>query len=169
MKDVELRLIFELVKNSRKSDRELAKLIGVSQPTVSRTRTRLEKEGLIEYSGIPNLRKLGYEIISITFGNRSKHEPDAKLRVQKAKDFVAERPNLIFASTGVGLESDRVAVSIHKNYSDYVEYMNEIKTEWAGLMTVTGSFLIALSSDNVLRPISMKYLADSLGKERSKS
>jgi len=165
MKDIELRLICELMRNCRRSDRVLAKAIGVSQPTVSRVRTRLEKEGLIEYSGVPNLRKLGFEIVSIIFGNRSKHEPDAKLRVQKAKDFVAKRPNLIFASTGVGLESDRVAVSVHKNYSDYAKYVNDIKTEWAGLMTVTGSFIISLNSDNVLRPISMKYLAGCLRKE----
>ena len=42
LKDVELRLISELIKDSRRSDRELAKAIGVSQPTVSRVRVRLE-------------------------------------------------------------------------------------------------------------------------------
>lgn len=36
MKDVELSLVAELLKDSRRSDRELAKAIGVSQPTVSR-------------------------------------------------------------------------------------------------------------------------------------
>jgi DNA-binding Lrp family transcriptional regulator len=69
VKSVELKLLCELIKNSRKSDRKLAKLVGVSQPTVTRTRTRLEKEGLIEYSGVPNLRKIGFEIIAITFAN----------------------------------------------------------------------------------------------------
>jgi DNA-binding Lrp family transcriptional regulator len=165
MKEIERKLVCELIKNSRKSDRELAKLIGVSQPTVSRTRARLEKEGLIEYSGVPNLRKMGFEIIAITFGNRAKLEPNPKLRVQKAEDFTAKRPNLIFASTGRGLDSDRVAVSVHKNYSDYNRYIQGIKEEWEGLMTITGSFLIALNSDNVLRPISMKYLAECFGKE----
>jgi DNA-binding Lrp family transcriptional regulator len=32
MKDVELKLISELMKDSRRSDRELAKAIGVSSP-----------------------------------------------------------------------------------------------------------------------------------------
>jgi DNA-binding Lrp family transcriptional regulator len=50
LKDIELRLISELVKNSRRSDRELAKVLGISQPTVSRARMRLEKQGLIDYS-----------------------------------------------------------------------------------------------------------------------
>jgi len=167
MKDIELKLICELIRNSRRSDRQLAKLIGASQPTVTRTRTRLEKEGLIEYNGSPNLRKLGFELMSITFGNRGKQEPDAKLRVQKAQDFIAERPNLIFASTGIGLDSDRASIAVHKNYSDYSEYLNKIKQEWTGLMTVTGSFIISLSSDNIIRPISMKYLAECLCKEES--
>ena len=48
MKDVELKLISELMKNSRRSDRELAKTLGVSQPTVSRTLKRLETEGTLK-------------------------------------------------------------------------------------------------------------------------
>jgi len=36
-----LRLLLELLKDSKRSDRELAKVLGVSQPTVSRTRSRL--------------------------------------------------------------------------------------------------------------------------------
>jgi DNA-binding Lrp family transcriptional regulator len=45
MKEVVLKLLAELLNDSRKSDRELAKAIGVSQPTVTRTRLKLEKEG----------------------------------------------------------------------------------------------------------------------------
>jgi DNA-binding Lrp family transcriptional regulator len=45
------------MKNSRRSDRQLAKALGVSQPTVSRTLERLEKQGMIrEYTVIPNSR-----------------------------------------------------------------------------------------------------------------
>ncbi|MFZ0965605.1 MAG: Lrp/AsnC family transcriptional regulator, partial [Candidatus Bathyarchaeia archaeon] len=60
MKKVELNLISELMKNSRQSDRNLAKVIGVSQPTVTRIRNKLEKEGYIrEYTMIPDFSKLG--------------------------------------------------------------------------------------------------------------
>ena len=51
MKDVELKLISELMKNSRRSDRELAKTIGVSQPTVSRLIRKLEKNGKFSMIG----------------------------------------------------------------------------------------------------------------------
>jgi len=64
MKDIELRLIAELMKDSRKSDRELAKVIGVSQPTITRIRTRLEKSGVIrEYTIIPDFSQLGYTLM----------------------------------------------------------------------------------------------------------
>ena len=48
MKDTELKVVVELMKNSRRSDRELARAIGMSQPTVTRTRTGLEKRGIIK-------------------------------------------------------------------------------------------------------------------------
>ncbi|HJW97755.1 MAG TPA: Lrp/AsnC family transcriptional regulator, partial [Candidatus Bathyarchaeia archaeon] len=68
MKDVELRLISELMKNSRRSDRELAKVLGISQPTVTRARTKLEKDGLIrEYTLIPDFKKLGFHIMALIF------------------------------------------------------------------------------------------------------
>ncbi|MDH5391251.1 MAG: helix-turn-helix domain-containing protein, partial [Candidatus Bathyarchaeota archaeon] len=38
-------LLLELLKDSKRSDREIAKVLGVSQPTVSRMRWRLEEEG----------------------------------------------------------------------------------------------------------------------------
>ncbi len=44
MKDVEFRLVSELMKNSRRSDRELARVLGISQPTVSRMLRKLKKE-----------------------------------------------------------------------------------------------------------------------------
>ncbi len=48
MKDTELKVVVELIKNSRRSNRELARAIGMSQPTVTRTRTGLEKQGIIK-------------------------------------------------------------------------------------------------------------------------
>jgi DNA-binding Lrp family transcriptional regulator len=50
LKDVDLKILSELMKNSKASDRQLAKKIGVSQPTVTRRRARLERE-LIDGSG----------------------------------------------------------------------------------------------------------------------
>ncbi len=37
-----IHLLYELMKDSKRSDRELAKAIGVSQPTITRMRETLE-------------------------------------------------------------------------------------------------------------------------------
>jgi DNA-binding Lrp family transcriptional regulator len=68
LKDTEAALISELISNSRRSDRELARAIGVSQPTVSRMIRRLEMEGVVnEYTMIPDFRKLGYNLCAFIF------------------------------------------------------------------------------------------------------
>jgi DNA-binding Lrp family transcriptional regulator len=85
MKETELRLISELMKNSRRSDRELAKAIGVSQPTVSRTIQRLEKQCVIkEYTMIPDFTKIGYALLTVTLV-KHREGPDSKQLEEGAK------------------------------------------------------------------------------------
>jgi DNA-binding Lrp family transcriptional regulator len=55
------------LKDCKRSDRELAKVLGVSQPTVTRMRTKLVKEGMIrDWIIVPDFVKMGYEILAIT-------------------------------------------------------------------------------------------------------
>lgn len=166
MRNIELRVVWELILNCRGSDRALARSMGISQPTVTRIRKKLQKEGVISFEAMPNLGKLGYEIIAMTFAKWN-HEKYPDTRVARAKDFIMKHPNIIFVSTGIGRDSDRVAISVHKNYSDYAQYMTEIKTDWEELMTITSSFIVSIKSDNILRPISFKHLAKCLNEEES--
>jgi len=163
LKDIELKLIAELVKNSRRSDRDLAKAVGVSQPTISRMRVRLEKQGLIDYSAIPNLAKLGFEILAVILCKRNyvKHPEHA---IQEAKEWAKKHPNMIFASVGNGLEHDRISISIHKNYSEYSKFMQESKKYWGDFMSFD-SFLISLKGKDVVQPLSLKPFAGHLREE----
>ena len=163
MKDVELRLISELIKDSRRSDRKLAKAIGVSQPTVSRVRLRLEREGMIEYSASPNLAKLGFEILAVVLGRRN-YQKHPEINTQ-AKNYARDHPNILFSASGNGLGYDRISVSVHRNFSDYSRFMQELQTEWTGIMDVD-SFLINLKGDDVVQPMSFKQLAERLKNER---
>lgn len=160
LKDLEIQLIAELVRNCRRSDRDLAKVLNVSQPTVTRTRAKLEKQGLVEYGATPNLAKLGYTIMAVVFGKRDyeKHPEDV---FHKAKSFVEKHPNMVFVSDGNGFDHDRITISIHKNYSDYSVFMREMQAEVKDIMSLE-SFLIDLTTENVLRPFSLKQLADDL-------
>jgi len=61
-------LLYELMKNSKRSDRELAKVVKASQPTITRMRKNLEKSEYIrEYTVMPALEKLGFEILAFSF------------------------------------------------------------------------------------------------------
>jgi DNA-binding Lrp family transcriptional regulator len=164
-KSTDYELLFELIKNPRLSDRQVAKNMGVSQPTVTRRRRDLEEEKLLDYTAVPDLKKLGFEILALTFGNRAAHPQHAELQIQKAKDFIQRYPNLVFVSSGMGLDSDRVVISVHKDYSDYSKFQQEIRQEWGESMAVAGSFIISLISDSILRNLTFKYLAELMKKE----
>jgi DNA-binding Lrp family transcriptional regulator len=125
MKDIELKLISELMKNSRKSDREIAKTIGVSQPTVTRTRTRLEKEGIIkEYTTIPDFAKLGYQLMAVTL---AKLETPATVEVvektiQITRQRSPEWPEVIMVERVTGMGYNGIVVSFHRDYSSYITF-----------------------------------------------
>lgn len=167
LKSIDYEIIAELIKNSRLSDRQLGKILHVSQPTITRRRGELEKERLLDYTSIPDLAKLGFEILAITFGNRAVRPEHAELQIEKAKDFVKRHPNLIFVSSGIGVSSDRVVISVHKNFGDYMKLQQEIRQEWGSIMAVSGSFIISLASDSILRNLTFKYLAESVKKEHA--
>ncbi len=56
------KLLLELLKNSHRSDRQLAREMGTSQPTVTRMRNKLEKNGWIKEYTSAKLRKNGHSI-----------------------------------------------------------------------------------------------------------
>jgi DNA-binding Lrp family transcriptional regulator len=166
LKSIDYEIISELIKNSRLSDRQVAKKLGTSQPTVTRRRTQLEKEGMLDYTGVPDLKKLGFEILAFTFGKWSfqKH-PDS--HVEEIKEFIRKHPGTIFMSTGSGFGWDRVCISVHKDYSDYSKVMQDFKSEWGQYCESFSSFIVSLQSDNVLRNLSFKHLTKLLRKSQT--
>jgi DNA-binding Lrp family transcriptional regulator len=54
MKRRELEVFFELIKNSKKSDRDIAKKLNISQPTVTRVRKKLERTVIKAYTLVPS-------------------------------------------------------------------------------------------------------------------
>lgn len=72
-------LLYEIMKDSRRSDRELAKTVKVSQPTITRMRKVLENNGYIrEYTVMPALEKLGFEILAFNFLTADVHSTRRK-------------------------------------------------------------------------------------------
>jgi DNA-binding Lrp family transcriptional regulator len=166
LKKVELKVLSELMKNSKQSDRELAKIIGVSQPTVTRTRARLEKEGVIqEYTAIPDFAKLGYEILAITFVKLRKVLSPAELdkaRKDSVETMKTAPKEIILLERGVGLGSDWTFITLHKTYASYLKF-REWLTHFSFLeMTGIESFLVSLKDKIRYKPLTFKTLADHI-------
>lgn len=53
LRDIDFKVLSELMKNAKMSDRQLAKKIGSSQPTITRRRMFLEREAIDGYTAIP--------------------------------------------------------------------------------------------------------------------
>jgi len=157
-----LRLVSEMLKNSKKSDRELAGILGVSQPTVSRTRARIEKEYIKTYTIIPDFEKLGYQIMAFTFAKTKAH-PDVSAEIsRKSKEWVSKRPNVIFGADGEGLGKDLVLISFHKKYSAYAEFMRSFAMDLGNYVDNFESFLVSIGAGYKLRDFDLKYLADDI-------
>ena len=153
------QILFQLTKNSRQSDRQIAKTLKISQPTVTRRRTILEKNGLLEYTSIPDLKKLGFEILAFIFGkwNFQKY-PDT--RVDDMHKFIDSHPNIIFISTGTDQTYDRIGISFHRNFSDYSKTIQDFQEGWGKYFENFSSFIVSLESDNILRNLTFKHLAE---------
>jgi DNA-binding Lrp family transcriptional regulator len=168
MKDKELRLISELMKNSRRSDRELAKALGISQPTVSRLISRLQKEGVIkEYTMVPDFCKLGFNLIAFIMFKLKPMSPEQFQEQRKAArelDSKEHRPYLLIMS-GIGLGKDLVFISFHKDYGDYAAYMSDMKEAASSKMKAymnaesIESFLIDLNNQDHYQPLTLSKLA----------
>lgn len=170
LKHVELMLISELMKNSRVSDRELAKRLGISQPTVSRTRSKLEKEGYVgEYTLIPNFAKLGFQIMAVSFVRYS--ELPSEEKIKKLRDVAQELQRksglmTIMGMNGTGLGYDRILISLHEDYSSYSRFLTASKELAVQGIADIGSFIIDLTDKTHFQPLTMATLGDYLLKKR---
>ncbi len=154
MKKRMLKLLFELMKNAKRSDREIAKIIGVSQPTITRMRQRLEKSAIVNYTVIPDWTELGFEIMAMTFV-KTKAAPEL---TENAKKWAVKNPNVVFVAGGEGMGMDYAIISFHKNFSGYSNFIDNLKIEWAENLQDLQSFLMTTSEERMVRPLSLQYL-----------
>jgi DNA-binding Lrp family transcriptional regulator len=157
------------MKDGRKSDRELAKAIGVSQPTVTRTRSRLQKEGIIkEYTIIPDFRKLGLEIMAVTFVKFDETLiPEIIDKVTKVGLELEKSPTpTIMILGGLGLGYDGMFISFHEDYASFLKLLDLTKHLPFLDINRLDSFLVSLPEEYQHRHLTLSNLADYLLKTR---
>jgi DNA-binding Lrp family transcriptional regulator len=170
-KNLDHGILSGLIKNARTSDRQLARELGVSQPTITRRRARLEKEGFLNYDTVPNFRKLGVELMAFTLlvWKRKVHEHDHDREDcnRRLQAFITTQPNIVFASSGQGLGMTRIIITVHKNYSDYVKFLSVIDEQWGTCLEQDASFIVSFKSDTIQKQFSFKNIIDYLHAENT--
>jgi DNA-binding Lrp family transcriptional regulator len=158
-----VRLLEELLNDSCRSDRELGRALGVSQPTVSKMKKELLEKGLIHgFTVLPNFHKIGYELMAITLVKTNPPLTSTKDRQKHhklLKNWMREQPNVVFCSYCRGLGFDGLIISFHKSYNDFDQFILVHNRDWGHLLGDVKSLLVNVDEDQAVKPFSFKCLA----------
>ena len=158
-KELPRQLLRELLKNSKRSDRELAKVLDVSQPTVTRTRHKLEQDGSIQdYTIVPDLRKMGFELLALTFV-KFRSEFFAPEMVDEIRKDAAQFSDAIFLSSGNGLGTNFLIISLNRNYTEYQSRINRMRVHWKDYLEDFKTFMV-VPGEGEYKRFSLTYLKD---------
>ncbi len=164
LKPLDYQLLFELMKDSHRSDRQLAKALGISQPTVTRRRAMLEDSTIEGYTVIPKFGQIGFEIAAFTFmRTKLNHTKGAEKEgtFNKLKEYYLKQPNVVTVLSGQGMGWDAICVSLHENYTSFAEFLRNQESELSDIIVETESFQADLKPGVLVKPFHLKYLAKS--------
>ena len=162
-----LRLLAEYLKDSNRSDGQVAKVLGVSQPTVSKMKNELLEEGLVsQFSAIPDLAKVGYEIMAFSFikfnvEQVSQFDKTGPMKMEeRAKEWASGDSRILFDARAEGMGIDAINISFHKDYASYQRFLADNKKKWGNMLADVQYVLVDLVG-GVVKPFSFKYLAEN--------
>jgi DNA-binding Lrp family transcriptional regulator len=161
LKPIDYKLLFELMKDSHRSDRQLAKALGVSQPTITRRRAILEENYIEGYTIIPKFGRIGFEIAAFTFMKsklKQKTGPDREEAIKKLKEWYMKHPSVILVQDGRGMGWDTICVSLHASFSDFAKFIREQDSELSDWTVESQTFHADLIPGIAIKPFHLKYL-----------
>ena len=162
LKPIDYKLLFELMKDSHRSDRQLAKALGVSQPTVTRRRSMLEKNYIEGYTIIPKFGQIGFEIAAFTFLKSKLKQKTGKEKdeaLKKMKDWYMNQPNVVLVQDGRGMGWDAICISLHQSFSDFAAFIRAQDSELSEWIIESQTFHADLKPGIAIKPFHLKYLA----------
>lgn len=106
--------LLALTKFPSATDSELSGISKLPRPSISQARKRLLKDGFLNIVNLPNLPKLGSELLVFDHIKFDPASPPETLN--KVKKFVKELPNCISAITG---STEMCTFSAYGSYSEY--------------------------------------------------
>ncbi len=162
LKPIDYKLLFELMKNSHRSDRQLARALGVSQPTVTRRRAMLEKSYIEGYTIIPKFGKIGFEIAAFTFLKSKLKQKTGKEKdeaLKKMKEWYMNQPNVVLVQDGRGMGWDAICISLHQSFSDFAAFIRAQDSELSEWIIESQTFHADLKPGIAIKPFNLEYLA----------
>ena len=93
----EMEVLVELVRKPSSSIRDISKNLGMAQQSISRIRKKLFEEGWIRRRIVPDIKKLGYEVLVFTHWT-SKPDVMEKMNKIQPQTLGFETYNVIFAA-----------------------------------------------------------------------
>ncbi|MFH0714796.1 MAG: Lrp/AsnC family transcriptional regulator [Candidatus Diapherotrites archaeon] len=136
----EEEVLIELLKNAKISDKELAKKLGTSQPTITRIRNKLQQKHFFSsYTVLPSLSNLGLNLMVFTFLGIVNFKDREKIL-----KWIREDPRVMFASEGEGLRQQNICIiSLHPSFEHYEDFLTGMRNALGNGIGNISNFLIA--------------------------
>ncbi len=115
LSNTEKTIMLAMVKNPDATDLMLAKIVDMSRHTVSKVKHKLEESGLVAKKRIPNLEKLGFNVLTFSHIN---FNPSKPLDNELLESNVLNNPSSIFLAAR---RFECVLLSVYKDYEAYRE------------------------------------------------
>lgn len=159
-------LIFELLKDCNRSDRDFAKVLKVSQPTISRMRKKIVEEKMVlGFSAIPNFYSMGYRLMVITLVKNKHNFASTKTREEgfnKVQKWMMSKPNVVFCDFCRGMGMNGIMISFHKSYEEFDTFMTEHNNKLGSILNDTQNIIVNLGEHKVVKPFHFSYLSEDL-------
>ncbi len=120
LSNIEKRVLYGLIKYPDIPDSKIAEKINVTRQVVSKLKKSFETEGILKTLKIPNLKKLGFEILAVS---HYRHNPKTSLekRSENIKKVLSDFPNILMI-TG-NLES--IMINVCRDFTQFQELKNK--------------------------------------------
>lgn len=138
------------------SDRGLAKVVETSQPTISRTRGKMMKNGLITYFAVPDLPEIGYKILAFT---------EIHGLIEYMGDFIENLKginNVVYAAVTPG---KLFIISAHWDIADYTQF----KAECMNSGGIVESRFLVTSLTKTVKPLQFSSLVNNLDRWKQRA
>lgn len=117
LKTSQARILNELLRNCKQSDRGISKIADISQPTVTRFRNHLERTNVIkEYLAIPDYKKLGFNFGAII---------TADISSKDLKEIPLE--NVIVSAPTISCDTNTMLIVVYREMEDFNRFLRMIK------------------------------------------